>query len=70
MSVPEFDPKARELLVAFAYLRTLDEMRRTAVYSKLEEPDLVPEGCYAVVSVEYHPMESLAIGPQSIAMEA
>ena len=58
---PEFVPKARELLVAFSFSRKSDEMRRTTTFSNLEEPDLVPQGYYAVVKVEYIPFMSIAV---------
>lgn len=61
MLLPE--AKARELLAAS------EQTPRVYTYFHDEEPDLVPAGMYAVVSVEFKPMDNISVTIASAAYE-
>lgn len=55
---PDPDIKSRELLVA------ADKQAFVRSYFHDDEPDLVPEGCYAVVSVRFVEFTTLVLSQE------
>ena len=58
MPLDFFPQKCRELLAVYS-LNLSNGPRRAITYHHDEEPDLVPDGMYAVVSVELRPLHPL-----------